>query len=101
VILHALKAFPAGTLVIHGGAKGADTMAGEVAFELGFAVKVYYAQWETFGRKAGPIRNQQMLTEGEPTEVLAFDLGTPGTADMIRRSRKAGLRVTVFGGGDS
>jgi hypothetical protein len=96
-ILHALQAFPQGALVIHGGAKGADTLAGEVAAELGFAVKVYAADWAKHGRKAGPIRNQQMLDEGQPTEVLAFDLGTPGTADMIRRSRKAGLRVTVFG----
>lgn len=88
-------------VVIHGGAAGADTLAGEVAASLGIPVLVFAAQWDQYGRAAGPVRNQQMLDVGLPTHVLAFHPFLPaskGTADMIRRARKAGLPVTIVSG---
>ena len=39
----------------------------------------------TYGKAAGPIRNQQMLDEGKPDVVIAFP-GASGTADMINRA---------------
>jgi len=44
-------------VVIHGGAKGADSLAGEVANDLNIATEVYPAQWSLYGKGAGPIRN--------------------------------------------
>jgi hypothetical protein len=35
----------AGTVVLHGGARGADRLAGTVAAELGLPVEVMPAQW--------------------------------------------------------
>lgn len=55
-------------------------------------LKEFPADWKTHGKAAGPIRNQQMLDEGKPDLVVAFPGGT-GTADMIRRARKAGIEV--------
>jgi len=52
--------------VIAGGAKGADTMAEEWAKDRGALCNAYMANWAELGRKAGPIRNQQMLDEGRP-----------------------------------
>ena len=80
------------TLVIAGGARGADTLAAEWATAQGIPCEVYLADWEGLGRKAGPIRNQRMLDEGEPDLVVAFP-GGRGTADMVRRARSAGLEV--------
>lgn len=80
------------TCLIHGGAKGADSLAGEWAERIGIKVEVYPADWDKFGKAAGGIRNQQMLDEGDPDLVIAFPGGS-GTADMIRRSRKAGIEV--------
>ena len=49
------------------------------------------AQWGKFGDAAGPIRNAKMLEE-ELDLVVAFP-GGAGTADMVRRSKKAGFKV--------
>ncbi|KKN05312.1 hypothetical protein LCGC14_1088550 [marine sediment metagenome] len=85
-------------VVIHGGARGADTIAGEVAKELGFEVEVFPADWNKHGKTAGFIRNQQMLDEGKPDRLLAFHLNNSrGTQDMIDRAQKAGLLTIVWG----
>ena len=85
--------------VIHGGARGADTLAGDVAVKLGIPVTRYPAQWDRWGRSAGMIRNQQMLTVGRPNLVFAFhnDIRkSRGTADMIGRAGKERLMVVLF-----
>jgi hypothetical protein len=80
------------TLVIAGGARGADTLAEEWAKSQAIPCDVYQADWDGLGRKAGPIRNQRMLDEGPPTLVVAFP-GGRGTADMVRRAREAGIET--------
>lgn len=80
-------------IIIHGGATGADTWAGEWAIDRGVPLSVYPATWKIPGtnrinRAAGAIRNQRMLDGSQPTFVLAFP-GGDGTADMKRRVRTA------------
>lgn len=48
-----LSQLPAGTVIIHGAARGADTIAGMVAERLGFKVVPYPAQWTLYGKGAG------------------------------------------------
>lgn len=79
-------------LLIHGGANGADSLAGAWARERGVPYKVYAAYWKRDGNAAGPIRNQRMLVEGEPDLVVKF-LGGRGTADMVRKATAAGVPV--------
>jgi hypothetical protein len=79
-------------IIIHGGAKGADTLADEWARGHQIPTKCYPAAWQLYGRRAGPIRNQQMLTDGKPDLVIAFP-GGRGTADMVRRAKLAGVSV--------
>lgn len=86
--------------VIHGAAAGADSMAGLAADRHGVACEDYPADWETFGKAAGPIRNQRMLDEAKPEVVVAFTNDLPssrGTADMVGRAKAAGIPVYVFG----
>ena len=80
------------SVVIHGGARGADTLAGEWADAHGFPVRVYRADWKLNGKAAGPIRNKIMLDHGKPDLVIAFH-GGRGTDDMIKRARAAGIDV--------
>ena len=80
--------------IIHGGASGADTIAGEYAKLNGFPCEVYPADWATHGRSAGPIRNRQMIVEGRPDVVLALH-GGKGTQNMIKQATSAGLTVYV------
>jgi len=88
--LSMLKTRP--SLIVHGGAGGVDTLAHLWAKENGIDVRPYPADWSKLGPKAGPVRNQRMLDEGKPNLVLAFE-GGRGTADMVRRARKAGVPV--------
>jgi hypothetical protein len=78
--------------VIHGGAKGADTLAGQWANNNDLPTEVYLPDWKAHPRTAGFIRNQRMLDEGKPTLVIAFPGGN-GTKDMVSRAKKAGIPV--------
>ena len=82
------------TVVIHGGALGADSMAERWAQTRGVAVLRFDADWQKHGRAAGPIRNKQMLDEGKPDLVLAFP-GGRGTANMIEQSKARGVPVIL------
>lgn len=79
-------------VIIHGQARGADKLAGRWAKENDIPVEAYPADWDKYGKGAGPIRNQQMLDEGKPDLVVAFP-GGPGTMDMCERADKAGVKV--------
>ena len=86
------------TEIIHGGAPGADQIAGRWAKQRDVPCTVYPANWLVDGKAAGPIRNQRMLDEGKPNMVLAF-AGGKGTADMVRRAVNAALKVYEPTGG--
>lgn len=80
------------TELIHGAARGADTLAALWARSRGVPERPFPADWAAHGRAAGCLRNEQMLLEGRPELVLALP-GGRGTADMVSRARRAGLRV--------
>jgi len=78
-------------IVIHGNARGADSIAGEEAKKLGIEVKAFPANWDLYGRAAGAIRNQQMIDEGQPDFILAFHDFieiSKGTKDMLKLARR-------------
>src|SRR3990167_858552 len=80
--------------IIHGNANGADRMCAFVALELGLNqsnIKSFPANWNKFGKSAGPIRNKQMLDEGKPDLVLAFHnfiANSKGTKNMLEQAKK-------------
>lgn len=80
------------TCVIHGAARGADTLARDWARYRGIPDLPFPAEWKKYGKSAGAIRNEQMIREGTPDGVVAFP-GSEGTADMKTRSRRHGLIV--------
>lgn len=93
-----LRQLPRGTTVIHGGARGADRMAGTIADAYGFDVQVYPAEWSRYGRAAGPVRNRLML-EQKPDLVIAFQKNrSAGTQHMIDIALRAGVQVDVVTG---
>jgi hypothetical protein len=94
-----MRALEPDTIVVHGAAKGADSLAGEVAEEMGFEVHPYPAAWGVFGRAAGPIRNTQMLDEEEPDMVWGFHdwiENSKGTRDMMRQAQRRGVPFMLF-----
>lgn len=79
-------------VLIHGAARGADSLAGQWANDRTVPVEVYPADWDRHRRRAGYLRNVQMLREGRPDLVVAFSGGI-GTAMMVRLAGEAGVRV--------
>lgn len=79
------------SVVIQGGASGADQLAAKWADVNGVPLVTYPALWKQ-GKKAGPIRNAFMLQDGRPDVVIAFP-GGHGTEDMIRKAEAAGVPV--------
>ena len=83
------------TVLIHGAAPGADTLADEWADTRGIEIHWFRADWKKYGKAAGPIRNTRMLEEGRPDLVIAFK-GGKGTRNMIDQARAANVAVEVI-----
>lgn len=77
--------------LMQGGATGVDEFASQWAAHNGIKRYVCRADWDRYGRAAGPKRNARML-EWMPDLVIAFP-GGPGTANMVKQARDAGVRV--------
>ncbi len=98
-IAKAIAQLPTGTVVIHGGAAGADSLADLYARQNGLTPEPYPADWDKYGKGAGVVRNKQMLDEGQPTEVVAFvrdPSSSPGTANMVLQALARGVPVEVL-----
>ena len=73
--------------IVHGNASGVDSMADYYANERNIKVTKFPAEWESLGRKAGPIRNRKMAEYGD--YLIAFwDNKSRGTKNMIEEIRK-------------
>ena len=72
--------------IIEGGATGADTFAKEWAESRSILYDEYPADWNKYYKRAGYIRNVQMLNEGKPDLVIAFpgDVGTKMMTDLAK-----------------
>lgn len=82
--------------IIHGMARGADTLGGEYAKSRGIGVFEFPADWKQWGKRAGPIRNSEMLRVGLPDVVVAFwDGWSQGTHHMIGIAKEAGVEVKI------
>jgi hypothetical protein len=80
-------------IIVHGAARGVDTIADLFARAFEYEVRPYPADWAQYHKAAGPIRNTQMLQE-KPDLVLAFhdDLSaSKGTKNMVNQAVKAGI----------
>lgn len=80
--------------IIHGNARGADTLAHQWALARKIGGWACPANWSRDGRRAGPLRNQRMLGHS-PDLVVAFPGGN-GTADMVKRATRAGVAVRTI-----
>lgn len=72
-------------VVIQGEARGADKLAKNWAEFMNVPVVSFPADWDRYGRNAGPVRNLQMIQEGRPDLVVAFK-GGAGTRNMIKQA---------------
>lgn len=93
-----LQAYPLDTTVIEGEAKGADILSRQVAEEIGMTFIPVPANWDKYGKAAGPIRNKQML-DMKPDEVIAFhnDIkNSKGTKNCLMQAKQMGIKTIVI-----
>lgn len=82
------------THIIEGGCRGLDLMARSVAEARGISVTEVPADWNAYGKAAGPIRNKKMLVEEHPEMLLAFHnhfKRSVGTKDCATQAIKFGV----------
>lgn len=78
--------------IITGSKKGADGLACDWAAWRLRPLLVIEADWDSYGKQAGPIRNRLMVTSQRPDAVIAFP-GGKGTSNMIKTALELGVPV--------
>ena len=75
---------------------GADALAEAMALERGWTIDPYPADWERYGKPAGPIRNKEMVDTG-PDVVIAFQRdNSKGTDNAVKLARAALIPVFLW-----
>lgn len=78
------------SIIVSGGARGADTLAERYAHEKGLGFKVFYPLWDTLGKAAGLIRNKEIVDNSDI--VIAFwdgqSRGTKHAIDYATQQQK-------------
>ena len=82
------------TEVVSGGARGVDKMGEVFAQNNNINLRVFPADWEKHGRKAGILRNIEMGDYADALIAL-WDGKSRGTKQMIEYATLKGLRVYV------
>jgi len=81
--------------IVSGGAKGADALAEKFSQEFDCEMKVFYPNWELFGRNACSVRNMQIVTYADI--IFAFwDGVSPGTKDSITKAEQMNKKLTII-----
>ena len=80
--------------IVSGGARGADKLGERYAKERGYSLKIFPADWNRYGKRAGFLRNNEMA---EYADCLAafWDNQSRGTKHMIDLAVKHKLKVCV------
>lgn len=83
------------TEVVSGGARGADKLGENHAACLGIELKIFPANWDEHGKKAGYLRNKEM---GEYADALIalWDGQSKGTKHMIDIMNKLNKPTTII-----
>lgn len=89
-------------IIVSGGARGADSLAERYAKEHGYELKIFNADWNTYGKSAGYRRNEEMhkfisAPSGRDRVVVAFwDGSSKGTAHNFDLAVKYNNPIEVY-----
>jgi len=83
------------TEVVCGMAEGVDSLGLYWAEQNDIKVSKFAAEWNVYGRSAGPIRNAQMAKYADACIVI-WDGESKGSKNMIKESLSHGLKLKTF-----
>ncbi len=81
-------------IILSGHCCGTDLMAERYARENDLKLEIFPADWQRFGRSAGPKRNKQMVDIAD--YAIAFSSGGRGTASLINIAQQKGIPIRVY-----
>lgn len=87
------------TAVISGKARGADTYGVHWAVDRNLPVDSFRADWQRYGKTAGPRRNEEMARHAAKISgvlVAVWDGYSKGTRDMIERAHNHNVPVYIY-----
>ena len=99
-ILKVLKKYPDLNLqdieIVQGGARGVDNYGKQFAREYSLMHKEFKADWDSFGKRAGYLRNKEMaeyVAKADISVLVAFpameeDIESRGTRNMIELAKE-------------
>ena len=83
------------TEVVSGCSRGVDRLGEEWAGRHSIPVKKFPAEWDRYGKSAGPRRNEQMVAYAEAL-ITIWDGQSRGTGHVIGCATQHGLKVYVL-----
>ena len=91
---------PSNIVIVSGGATGTDAMAEKFADENFCRKKIFPAEWEKYGKRAGYIRNRAMheyISRRPNRGVLLFwDGKSPGTRQSIELAKEFRNEIKIW-----
>lgn len=87
---------PEHATLIHGGCRGADLIAASIVDgRAGWEIREYPADWDGLGKRAGMVRNIQMLDSG-PDHVVGFmHRGSTGAFHSLEQAQRRSIPHTI------
>jgi glycerophosphoryl diester phosphodiesterase len=81
--------------IVSGQAQGVDKLGERWAAEHGILISCFPANWDKYGKFAGPKRNEEMANYANALLAL-WDYKSPGTKNMIEQAKKKKLHIHVY-----
>ena len=78
--------------LVTGCAKGVDAFAEKYGRRYNIPIVKFPADWEKYGKAAGPIRNKQMAIYADAL-LLIWDGESRGSANMLKNAKEQGLKI--------
>ena len=80
-------------VIFSGKAKGMDSLGEAYAKFNNWEIRHFPADWNTLGKKAGPVRNQQMIDARADILICFYFEDSKGSKDMITRAAANKIKV--------
>lgn len=81
-------------IFVSGGCRGADSIGERYAKENGYEIERYPAEWDKYGKAAGPKRNEQMARAAGYI-ICFWDGKSKGTASMINYAKRYNKPIKI------
>lgn len=87
---------PSQATIVHGNCRGADLIAAEEAYWLGHDIEPHPADWNKHGKRAGFVRNAEMVSLGADVCLAFIKNDSKGSTMCAKLAEGAGIRTVYY-----